>query len=157
MKSDAETAAPAPSLPNITTCLIHQYPGQSRAAFLVRIIHTAAHRESRAAPRAGAIPPWPSPPIARNLLRSLSPALAGKVAYPALSSVRSLGLIRISLLFDTGAFRCAGFRIAPAFPSCEPDREASPGGCGHRDVEVTFRPGPWEPPPLERSGWRPTR
>src|SRR5918996_215180 len=29
-------------------------------------------RESRAAPQAGAIPPWPSPPIARNLLRPLS-------------------------------------------------------------------------------------
>ena len=28
---------------------------------------------------------------------------------------------------------------------------------GTGDVEVTFRPGPWEPPPLERIGWRPTR
>src|SRR5919106_6764082 len=78
--------------------------------------HAVADRESRAAPQAGAIPPWPSPPIARNLPRPLSLFLPGKQAYPALSSVRSLGLIRISLLFDTGAFRCAGFRIAPAFP-----------------------------------------
>jgi hypothetical protein len=67
------------------------------------------------------------------------------------------GLIRTSLLFGTGAFRCAGFRIAPAFPSGERDREVSPGGCGHRDGKVTFRPGPWELPPLERIGWGPRR
>src|SRR5919106_5075915 len=51
---------------------------------------------------------------------------------------------------------------APAFVSPrlslrgERDREASPGGRGQRDVEVTFRPGPWEPPPLERTGRRST-
>src|SRR5918992_4390177 len=72
---------------------------------------TVAHRETRAAPQAGAIPPWPSPPIARNLLESLSLFLAGKLAYPELSRVRSLGLILTSLLFDTAAFQCAGFRI----------------------------------------------
>src|SRR5918992_3609664 len=134
----------------------HVFLSECQTTLRLHKIHAVADRESRAAPQAGAIPPWPSPPIARNLPRSLSLFLPGKQAYPALSSVRSLGLIRTSLLFDTGAFRCAGFRIAPAFPSCEPDREASPGGCGQRDVEITFRPGPWEPPPLERSGWRPS-
>src|ERR671918_2427183 len=47
---------------------------------------------------------------------SLSLFLAGKVAYPALSSIRSLGLIRTSLLFDTGAFRCARLSYRPGFP-----------------------------------------
>jgi hypothetical protein len=58
-----------------------------------------------------------------------------------------------SLHFDTAAFRCAGFRITPAFSVSDSslnhratsrDREASPGGCGHRNVAVTFRPRPWE-------------
>jgi hypothetical protein len=54
------------------------------SSLLARTIRAVAHRESRAAPQAGAIAPWPSPPIARTLPRSLSLFLAGKVTYPAI-------------------------------------------------------------------------
>src|SRR5918994_7666517 len=47
--------------------------------------------------------------------------------------------------------------VSPRLSFLRARQRASPGGCGQRDVEVTFRPGPWEPPPLERIGWRPKR
>ena len=52
---------------------------------------------------------------------------------------------RISTLLDRGK----------TVTQCKP--RGKPFWRGHRDMGVTFRPGPWEPPPLERIGWRPTR
>ena len=47
--------------------------------------------------------------------------------------------------------------VSPRLSLRRANREASPGGWGYRDMEVTFRPGPWQPPPLadrvaDRSG-----
>ena len=110
-----------------------------------------------AAPQAGAIPPC---------------LLPNRTKPPAISFTTSGRQVGVSCIIKcpvTGVnpnifcsltrvrFGAPAFVYRPGFPSCERDREASPGGCGQRDVEVTFRPGPWEPPPLERIGWRPTR
>src|SRR5919106_1828487 len=121
------------------------------------MIHPVAHRESRAAPQAG------DTSVAFSPNRTKPPAISFTI------SGRQGGVSWIIKRPVTGVnpnIFCALTRVrfgAPAFvsprlyPSCERDREASPGGCGHGDVEVTFRPGPWEPPLLERVGWRPTR
>jgi hypothetical protein len=63
--------------------------------------------------------------------RTKPPAISftssGRQAYPGLSSVRSPGLIRTSLLSDVAAFRYAGFRIAPAFSFLGARARGEPG------------------------------
>src|SRR5919106_3679089 len=135
----------------------HVFLSECQTTLRLHKIHAVADRESRAAPQAGAIPPWPSPH--RTKPPAISFTTSGRQV--GVSCIIKCPVTRVNpnifCSLTRVRFGAPAFVYRPGFPSCERDREASPGGCGHGDVKVTFRPGPWEPPPLERIGWRPTK